>query len=224
MKLSIAHLRAAGLSDSQILKALEEAEAERREKDRIRQRNHRARHSDRCDMRDTVTKKVRKKEPKKTSSSLVVLPENWRPSDLVPNQIPMFEHFADHARANDRRCAGERGWEAAWRNWKRLSPKYDRPRNGSYQSLKDRNREVMDELNEFIERTEDDERRGRAGSAQGHLLLPFGQSDGAQGISRGASTHLVEVSRRDSNRGPGEGDAGESELPTARAAGRTALR
>ena len=44
MRVSIAHIRAAGLSADQIVKVLEEAEAERREKERIKKRNQRRVH------------------------------------------------------------------------------------------------------------------------------------------------------------------------------------
>lgn len=52
MPISIAHLRACGLSAEKILEIVEEADAERREKERIKKRNQRARPQDGGDKRD----------------------------------------------------------------------------------------------------------------------------------------------------------------------------
>jgi hypothetical protein len=52
MKMSIKDLRAAGVTDTQIVKAMEEAEARRREQNRIAQRNHRARQQSNADGAD----------------------------------------------------------------------------------------------------------------------------------------------------------------------------
>ena len=54
MRISIDRLRAAGVSDKQILDAIAEGEADQREKARIRQRNHRARNAVTRDVRDTT--------------------------------------------------------------------------------------------------------------------------------------------------------------------------
>jgi hypothetical protein len=56
-KISIKDLRAAGVTDTQIVQAIEEAELRRREQNRIAQRNHRARqqsHADGADRADTA--------------------------------------------------------------------------------------------------------------------------------------------------------------------------
>jgi len=137
MKLSIAHLRAAGISDKLILDAIAEVEVEEREKNRIRQRNHRARnasHSDTRDGRDgrdTNIEERKKEEGSKfstrsarTKKIMTPLPENWHPE--LAGQIE-FEKFSDHARQNDRHCAD---WEAAWRNWNRNKSKFD-PKGGN---------------------------------------------------------------------------------------------
>jgi hypothetical protein len=93
MKLSIAQLRAAGVTDRQIVDALQEAEAEHREKNRIRQRNHRARNANNSDARDGCDR-----------GSLTTLPllnstlEKEERSEIValaarPKYPPEFEEF-----------------------------------------------------------------------------------------------------------------------------------
>jgi hypothetical protein len=97
-------MRSVGATDAQIIKYLElqnkvdlEAEAEKREANRIRQRNHRVRNASHCDTRDscdtrddTLTKEVSKKEAtneerkeskKVRIARLHAIPEDWRPND-----------------------------------------------------------------------------------------------------------------------------------------------
>jgi hypothetical protein len=103
MKLSIAHLRAAGVSDKQIVDAMAEAEAARREQNRKAQQNHRACQQKRADRADKQIIQQNQRscqqksadnpplknppqtiqKPKKVSVSLhnTKLPFNWMPSD-----------------------------------------------------------------------------------------------------------------------------------------------
>lgn len=158
MKLSIAHLRAAGIGDKLILDAIAEVEAEQREKARIRQRNHRSRNGsngdtrDMRDMRDTNIEERKKEEEgskfiarknARTKKPMIPLPENWHPE--LAGDIE-FEKFSDHARQNDRHCAD---WEAAWRNWNRNKPQFNkRGQNGNGR----RHGSVLDAADRLIEK------------------------------------------------------------------------
>jgi hypothetical protein len=63
LRISIANLRASGLNAEQILKIVEEADAERREKERIIKRNQRARPPDKVD-NGGHDRSITKREPK----------------------------------------------------------------------------------------------------------------------------------------------------------------
>jgi len=113
--------------------ALQEAEAKRREQNRIAQRNHRSRQQNNADSADcadiadtnieerkieerkevSVARKTRAKKP------MTTLPENWHPE--LAGDIE-FEKFCDHARSKGRLCAD---WEAARRNWNRNAPRFN---------------------------------------------------------------------------------------------------
>jgi hypothetical protein len=146
MIITIATLRAAGLTEAQILRVVEIADNEQvaktREQNRIYQRNHRARmksqpdQSDRPDIPDTAltlskeekvypkeeSKKVRKKEKKEP------LPENWQP--IGPQRdLAEADEFRDHARAKGYRYSD---WHAAYRNFQR-SPYNARNKPGAPQ-------------------------------------------------------------------------------------------
>jgi DNA-binding transcriptional MerR regulator len=135
MRVSIAQLQAAGMTNDQIVKLMKEREADRREQNRKAQINHRARQHEgdlRADIADTnieVSKKEIKEVsiPRKTRTKkpTTPLPENWHPElagDLE------FEKFCDHARQNDRHCVD---WEAALRNWRRNAPRFNGGQGGS---------------------------------------------------------------------------------------------
>jgi hypothetical protein len=86
--------------------------------------------------------------------------------------------------------------------------------------LKERNREILDDLDAFIEHTAANAfGRGREVAAQGHFLLPIGQPAGAQGLPERASPGPREAFERGSDQGARPGDEGEPELPAARARG-----
>lgn len=51
-----------------------------------------------------------------------LVPEDWTPAELQPNERAQLEHFRDHHRAKGTRFLD---FEAAWRNWKRLGRKFD---------------------------------------------------------------------------------------------------
>jgi len=138
MRISIKHLRAAGVTDTQIVNALQEAEAKRREQNRIAQRNHRSRQqnnadsADCADIADTNIEERKIEERKEVSiprasrakKPMTPLPENWHPE--LAGDIE-FQKFCDHARAKARLCAD---WEAALRNWNRNAPKFNGGQNG----------------------------------------------------------------------------------------------
>jgi hypothetical protein len=129
--IDIRTLRAAGLTDAQILKVIEEDQAKIREQDRIRQRNHRARNGDQRDQRDryidtsllpSLEKKERKKEGRKKAHALSaqwVLTEadlafaaskNWPQARIDSEE----QRFRDYWLANGKAKAD---WAATWRSW-----------------------------------------------------------------------------------------------------------
>jgi len=135
MRVSIAQLQAAGMTDQQIVKLMKEREAERREQNRKAQINHRlCQHEGdlRADIADTnieVSKKEKEVSVLRASRGKpkTPLPENWHPE--LAGDIE-FQKFCDHARQNDRRCVD---WEAALRNWRRNAPRFTGGQNGSSQ-------------------------------------------------------------------------------------------
>jgi len=125
MRVSIAQLKAAGMTNDQIVKLMEEREADRREQNRKAQINHRARQHEgdlRADIADShIKKEVSKKERKGRKT---VMPVDWRPTVAEEDTLE-FERFANYCKANAKLYAD---WDAAWRNW-RTSPY--RGKNGS---------------------------------------------------------------------------------------------
>jgi len=137
MRLTIKTMRAAGLNDAQILKVLEEADAEQRERWRIIKRNQRLRPLDMVDCEDiedkvdtalTIEAKKIRKERKKVSKT--PLSESWIPaeSDFDPAEL---REFKNSALAHNRRYAN---WNAAWENWKDSPFNHRRRKNGTFQS------------------------------------------------------------------------------------------
>lgn len=125
MKLSIAHLRAAGLTDAQIIKVMEEAEAERREKARIIKRNQRARPQDKVDTEDkhiSVSTSLPKKERKERKKAIGT---DWQPTsadrdyakgegwsdDRIDREIVRFRNYY---LANGKTM---QSWSPKWQNW-----------------------------------------------------------------------------------------------------------
>jgi hypothetical protein len=145
MIITIATLRAAGLTEVQILRVVEIADNEQvaktREQNRIYQRNHRARmksQADRSDQPDipdtalTLSKEEKiypkKEERKKVSKKKETLPENWQP--VGPQRDPAeADEFRDHARAKGYQYSD---WHAAYRNFQR-SPYNARNKPGAPQ-------------------------------------------------------------------------------------------
>jgi hypothetical protein len=97
------------------------------------------------------------------------LPDDWHPV-IATKDAAEFERFKNSAKAHARRYAD---WDAAWENWK-TSP-YQKPAG---KNLKERNREIMDDLDEFIEATTTAAQRRSAGNPQTHFLLPLIKSTG----------------------------------------------
>jgi hypothetical protein len=50
-----------------------------------------------------------------------LVPEDWTPAEIQPHERAQLEHFRDHHRAKGTKFLD---FEAAWRNWKRLSQKF----------------------------------------------------------------------------------------------------
>ena len=140
MPISITILRAAGLSDTEILRVIEQqeivdeaAKAKVREQTRERTRRWRERMRDVCDASPSspASHKEERKEPKERRNTLtdvpigtsvrvrdakrpkVPLPADWNPVVRVEDAAEL-ERFKDHARAKDAHYAD---WDAAWRNW-----------------------------------------------------------------------------------------------------------
>jgi hypothetical protein len=176
MIITIATLRAAGLTEAQILRVVEIADTEQvaktREQNRIYQRNHRARmksQSDRPDIPDTALslskeekiypregskeeiKKVLKKETRRKKTAL---PADWQP--IGPQRDPTEpDEFRDHARAKGYQYSD---WHAAYRNFQR-SPYNARNKNGfqppddqaererqEYFAMQERQREIVNRM------------------------------------------------------------------------------
>jgi hypothetical protein len=97
------------------------------------------------------------------------LPDDWHPV-IATKDAAEFERFKNSAKDHARRYAD---WDAAWENWK-TSP-YQKPAG---KNLKERNREIMDDLDEFIEATTTAAQRRSAGNPQTHFLLPLIKSTG----------------------------------------------
>jgi len=119
--IDIRTLRAAGLSAEQILKVVEEDQAQEREHARIRQRNHRARNGDLRDKRDTTYKEPSflPNSKKERKGRKIDMPIDWRPTIAVATEDEgEFERFKRYCKANGKTYVD---WDAAWGNW-RTSP------------------------------------------------------------------------------------------------------
>jgi hypothetical protein len=150
--ITIAMMRAAGISEAQILRVIEEEQAERREKERIKKRKQRARPQDGGDIwgqaqkpqqdqtpcpgdkRDISLSLVSKKDlPSKERKgvrgkpTLIPLPDDWQPKG--PQRDPTeADEFRDKARAKGWVYAN---WDAAYRNYQN-HPEYNhRNKNGA---------------------------------------------------------------------------------------------
>ena len=183
MRLTIAQLRAAGISDKQIVDALAEADAERREKERIKKRNQRARPQSPQDSGDggdthidtSTSRDIERKKSKKSISP------DWKPTDADRDYARAkgwpdarieteAERFRIHYLANAKAWTD---WHLVWCKWV-ISTFQNQPK----QNLKERNREIMDGLDEFIQATTADAQRRRGGNPQTHFLLPLRKSTG----------------------------------------------
>jgi hypothetical protein len=136
MRITIANLRAAGMSAEQIVKVLEEADAERREKARIIKRNQRARPPCPPDSVDNAlslstlnlkgTKERKSSVHRTVGTKRTTLPDDWQPQG--PQRDPIEpDEFRDHARAKGYQYAD---WHAAYRNFQKSA---FNPRNGKGQ-------------------------------------------------------------------------------------------
>ncbi len=134
--IDIRTLRAAGLTDEQILKVIEEDQAKVREQTRIRQRNHRARNGDLRDKRDMALTVLLPSSnlpsidrPLPTAArakhAKTPLPPDWQPKG-EQRDVAEADEFRDHALAKDYRYAN---WDAAYRNFQK-SPYNARNKGG----------------------------------------------------------------------------------------------
>lgn len=127
MRISIAHLRAAGLTDTQIVKVIEEADAERREKVRIIKRKQRARPLDRVDTQDTVDSHIdtSSRDLERKRSKKVSISPDWKPTDADRKYARAkgwsdaridteAERFRIHYLANTKAWAD---WHLVWCKW-----------------------------------------------------------------------------------------------------------
>jgi hypothetical protein len=260
MRLSIAHLRAAGLSAEQIVKVLEEADAERREKERIKKRNQRACPRDGGDNRDRGTiltvSPFKDTLSKEEGSFLIERPLTSAPRARVKFVYPLeFVAFWQQYPLKVGKDAALKAWEKVIKSGKATADEIvagairyaadphredsftkhgatwlnagcfsDGPLPKRWKSLKEQNRETMDDLDSFIRETANEAVRRRDARAQGHLLLSIGQSAGAQGISGRNGSSSGELFGGSGNSGGRESDASEPEFPAARAVGGKALR
>jgi len=184
MRVSIAHMRAAGLSAEQIVKVLEEADAERRQKARIIKRKQRSRPPDRVDTQDTEDKPyidTSSRDLERKKSKKVSIAADWKPTDADRDYARAkgwpdaridteAERFRIHYLANTKAWAD---WHLVWCKWV-ISSFQTQPK----QNLKERNREIMDDLDGFIQATTADAQRRSGGDTQTHFLLPLRKSAG----------------------------------------------
>ena len=180
MKLSIAHMRAAGLTAEQILKVIEEADAERRTRERIKKQNQRARPPCPRDTRDGGDNRDRhiyksstsflsseKEEKEEKKERKISIPVNWKPTDAdreyakgkgwSDQQVDQeAERFHNHYLAN-----GEprKSWPASWRKW--VTSPYQKsstragsggapPRPGSREDRAERTHHALQKLRDFV--------------------------------------------------------------------------
>jgi hypothetical protein len=147
MYITIATLRAAGLSEAQIVKVVDFAEKERlanrREVNRNNQRKHRARKhvtadgADRCDTpiyKDTSL--LPSLEKKRKKGRKIDMPADWKPT-VSSEDEGEFERFKRYCKANDKTYVD---WDAAWGNW-RTSP-YRGGQNGTNRQKGDRSHSI----------------------------------------------------------------------------------
>jgi len=196
MRVSIAQLQAAGMSDSQIVKLMKEREAERREQNRKAQINHRSRQHEgdlRADIADTnieVSKKEKEVSVLRASRGKpkTPLPENWHPE--LAGDIE-FQKFCDHARQNDRRCVD---WEAALRNWRRNAPRFTGGQNGALHARSSGQRAKTGLAEAFAEiRSE----LGRRSSGPPDVILPHDRLPKPKGLSADVVQHSGGISAGD---------------------------
>jgi hypothetical protein len=125
MRVSIVHLRAAGLTDTQIVKVLEEADAERREKARIIKRNQRARPPDEVDTQDRHIYRTSPKLKSINQARKVSIAADWKLTDADRDYARKkgwpderieceAERFHIHYRANSKPWAN---WHLVWCKW-----------------------------------------------------------------------------------------------------------
>ena len=252
MRVTIASMRAAGMSDSAILKVVEEADAERREKERIKKRNQRLRPQDGGDNRDIggQAKKAEQKqqsrpqdggdnvhikdtslEPTKKKKVRKSISPDWVPDDRdcayalargwTYDQIETeAERCRNHWLANGKTMAD---WHAVWRNWV-ISP-FQQRRRSQQPTIKERNREFLDDFAEYLNRPADQRPRSDRARAPDHLLLPVRIIDAEpQRMGSGANEDAADLFRASGGGGGEAGNAGEPAISTGRSAGAKTLR
>lgn len=127
MRVSIAQLRAAGMTDQQIVKLMEEREAERREQNRKAQINHRTRQHEGDLRSDIADRHIDTSSPstQNRSSRKVSISADWKPTDTdreyartkgwLDSRIDAEgERFHNHYLANGE---ARKSWPASWRKW-----------------------------------------------------------------------------------------------------------
>jgi len=157
MRISIASVRAAGFTAEQIVKVLEEADAERREKARIIKRNQRARPPDSVDNALIVSPPIERPTLFQEERSEIValapakkrrrsLPDDWEP--IGPQRDPAeADEFRDHARAKGYQYID---WHAAYRNFQKSQ--YNARNRGGQNGRGRRHGSVLDAFDRLGER------------------------------------------------------------------------
>jgi hypothetical protein len=113
--ISIDRLRAAGVSDTQIVNMLREADAEYREKERKRKQKQRPCPAESAEGAETAEQK--KPRAKREPRSRGPLPENWAPEGILSvEDTAELSKFRDYCAAHDKRYADPK---AAFRLWLR---------------------------------------------------------------------------------------------------------
>lgn len=146
MRVSIAQLRAAGMTNDQIVRLLEEREAERREQNRKAQINHRSRQHERdlrSDIADsTIEKSLTDSSLKKIRKERKIgMPAHWQPTpqdrDYAKGKgwseqriTSEGERFRNYYLANGKKM---QCWSAKWQNW--VTSNYQNGGNGAQPQL-----------------------------------------------------------------------------------------
>jgi hypothetical protein len=174
--ITIATLRAAGLTEAQVLRVIEIEQTERieqkREAAKIRSRNYRARHASERDAVTQITRDARdardatyidpsllpSSEKKRKKGRKIDMPIDWKPAVSAEDEGEL-ERFKRYCKANGKTYVD---WDAAWGNW-RTSP-YRGGQNGAGRQKGDRRHSISAAFDDIFAKLE---------GSDGASVVPF---------------------------------------------------